>query len=132
MIFSPNFVWNISHPKTNIFGKKILNLKSVLWFSLQILSETFLILRRIFSEKNIEPEKCVMIFSPNFVWNISHPKTNILGKKILSLKSVLWFSLQILSETSLILRRIRRDITVHVQTPPINNSCQNFIKHEFS
>jgi len=30
-----------------IFGKKLLNTKCVFWFSLQVLSETFLVLRRI-------------------------------------------------------------------------------------
>jgi hypothetical protein len=33
--------------KGTIFGKTLLNLKCVFWFSLQLLSETFLILRRI-------------------------------------------------------------------------------------
>ena len=36
----------LSH-KDAIFGKILLNIKCVLWFSLQVLSETFLILRRV-------------------------------------------------------------------------------------
>jgi hypothetical protein len=42
-----------------IFGKKILNTKCVFWFSLQVLSETFLVLRR--NGRDII-KKCVLVW----------------------------------------------------------------------
>jgi hypothetical protein len=41
-------------------------------------------------------------------------KGTIFGKQLLIIKCVFWFSLQILSETLLILRRIQRDIVINV------------------
>jgi FtsH-binding integral membrane protein len=87
----------------NIFEKRIPNKKCVFWFTLHLLSETFLILRRteryliknvyrsaacteIFStfihkrkdflNKVTEYKMCALIFSITFVWNISHSKKN--------------------------------------------------------
>jgi hypothetical protein len=40
----------------------------------------------------------------------------IFGKKLLNMKCVFWFSVQHLSEKFLLLRRIQRDINVHVST----------------
>jgi hypothetical protein len=67
------------------------------------------------------------------VWfhpNVPHYLTNsiIFGKKLLDTKWVFWFSLQILSETLPILRRIQRQ-TIHAQT----SSCKApFILVRFS
>jgi hypothetical protein len=40
----------------------------------------------------------------------------ILAKYVLNIKCVFWFSLQLLSKTFLILRRIRRDIVINVKS----------------
>ena len=42
--------------------------------------------------------------------------STIFGKKLLNIKCVFWFSLQRLSKTFLILRRIQRDIVINVKT----------------
>jgi hypothetical protein len=44
----------------------------------------------------------------------------IFGKMLLNIKCVFWFSLQLLSETFLILRRIQRDIIINVH----RSSCR--------
>jgi hypothetical protein len=51
-----------------------------------------------------------------------HYLTNgtILGKYLLNIKCVFWFSLQLLSETFLILRRIQRDMVINVH----RSSCK--------
>jgi hypothetical protein len=59
----------------------------------------------------------------------------IFGKKLLSIKCVFWFSLQLLSRTFLILRTIQRDIVTNLrkysfQVP--RYSCQILMKLEFS
>ena len=85
-----------------IFEKKLWDIKCVFWFSVQLLSETFLILRRTcacailssvacsslqyfstlyhklndFRKKIMGHKMCVLIFSTSFVWNISHSKKN--------------------------------------------------------
>jgi hypothetical protein len=51
---------------------------------------------------------CTIIF-PHFLIN-----GNIFEKTLLDIKCVFWFSLQLLSETFLILRRIKRDIITNV------------------
>jgi len=85
-----------------IFRKKLPNIKCVFWPFLQLLSETFLILRRTewrmlkiyvnlhirtcyscqilkkhdFQKKVTEYKMCVLTFSTTSVWNISHSKKN--------------------------------------------------------
>jgi len=57
-----------------IFEKKLLNTKCVFWFSLQLLSETFLILRRIERDviKNVCGSSCkVLFFLVRFSWNLN-------------------------------------------------------------
>jgi hypothetical protein len=46
-----------------IFGKTLLDIKYVFWFSLQVLSETFLILRRIERDIIINVYRCFCIVS---------------------------------------------------------------------
>jgi len=41
------YFWTLSHKGHDFGGKKLLKIKRVFWFSLQLLSETFLFLRRI-------------------------------------------------------------------------------------
>ena len=58
----------------------------------------------------------------------------IFGRKLLNIKCVFWFSLQLLSETFLILRRIQRDIITneHTSSPKSNHySCQISMKLGF-
>ena len=52
--------------------------------------------------------RCTMFF-PHFLIN-----GGIMGKKLLNTKCVFRFSLQLLSETFLLLRRIQRDIIINV------------------
>ena len=59
-------------------------------------------------------------------------KGTILGIKLLNIKRVFWFSLQILSETFSLIRRIQRDIIKNVQTssckvPPSLNETSIFL-----
>jgi hypothetical protein len=69
---------------------------------------------------------CAVLYcnvSPIWLYNIfSHYLTNgtIFGKNVLNIKSVFWFSLQLLSETFLILRRTERDIIIYVH----RSSCK--------
>ena len=55
-------------------------------------------------------------------------------KKILNIKCLFWFSVQLLSETFLILRRIQRDIIINIRTSVFiwnsRYSCQILIKLE--
>ena len=60
---------------------------------------------------------------PVWLYHIfTHYLTNgaIFGKKLLNIKCVFWFCLQLLSETFLILRRIQRNIIINVQ----RSSCK--------
>jgi hypothetical protein len=47
----------------------------------------------------------------------------IFGEKLLNIKCVLWFVLQLLSETFLILRRIQRDIMINVHRSLCTHCC---------
>jgi hypothetical protein len=47
---------------------------------------------------------------------LSHKRHDFLKKKLLSVKRVFWFSLQLLFETFLILKLIQRDIVINVKT----------------
>jgi hypothetical protein len=74
-IFSTTYVWNISHSKKKRASYDQKWTWNMFSFSLQLMSETFLILRRNerATIKN-EHEICVFIFSTTYVWNISHSK----------------------------------------------------------
>jgi hypothetical protein len=57
-----------------ISGKRLLKVKCVFWFSLQLLSKTFLILRRIQRDivKNVEKSSCkVPLILVGFQWNLN-------------------------------------------------------------
>ena len=57
-----------------ILGKKLLNIKCVFWFSLQLLSETLLILRRITWDiaLNVRRSSCKLPVTPvRFDWNLN-------------------------------------------------------------
>jgi hypothetical protein len=56
-----------------IFGKKLLNTKCVFWFSLQLLSKTFFIIRRIQRDIviNVKKSSCkVPVILVRFEWNL--------------------------------------------------------------
>jgi hypothetical protein len=77
-----------------IFGKKLLNIKCVFWFSLQLLSETFLILGRIQRDIiiNVHRPSCkvpLLLSDFNETWIFSRDFRNILKYQI-SWKSVQW------------------------------------------
>ena len=58
-----------------IFGKKLLNTKCVFWFSVHLLSETFLILRRIQRDiiKNVYRLSCkVPVIAAGLWWNLNY------------------------------------------------------------
>jgi len=48
---------------------------------------------------------------------LSHKHYNFWKKELLNIKCVFWFSLQLSSETSLFLRRIRQDIIINMHMP---------------
>ena len=102
-IFCPHYLI-----KGKIFGKQSLDTKCVFWFSLQLLSETFLILRR--TERDIY---CISTVNRQNFPTLSH-KLHYFRKKSLNTKCVFWFSLQLLFETFLILRKTERDIIKNV------------------
>jgi len=92
---------------------QLLNTKCVFWFPLQLLSETFLILRRTERDmiKNVYWSSCrvpVIVvrfwWSSNFLERISKNRHKI----------VFWFPLKLSSETFLILRRTERDMIKNV------------------
>jgi hypothetical protein len=87
----------------------------VFWFSLQLLSETFLILRRTERDMIINVYRSACKVFPHDL--INGP---IFGKKLLNTKCVFWFSLQLLSETFLIIRRTERDMIINAH----RSSCE--------
>ena len=77
---------------------------------------------------------CGLSGSTIFFSTLSHKGHDFRGKKLLNIKRVFWFTLQLLLETFPILRWIRWDIKkkctgLHVQ---YRYSCQILIKREFS
>jgi hypothetical protein len=68
-------IYHISYHKRNVFWrKKLLNTKCVFWFSLQFLSEIFLILRRTERDmiRNIYRSSCkVPVIIVRFEWNFT-------------------------------------------------------------
>jgi len=65
------------HTKGTIFEKKLLNIKSVFWFSLQALSETFFVLRRSERDIIINVHKSSSKVTPMLVrlyWNLNSRK----------------------------------------------------------
>ena len=117
-IFSTTFIWNIPQNKC------------VFWFSLLLLSETFLKTNVCFDFlynfylKHSSKKMCVLIVSTTFVWNIPQNKC------------VFWFSLQHLSETFLNMKRNKREIITNLHISVFmrsgRNSCQILMKLEFS
>jgi len=109
-----------------IFEKKLLNTKYILIFEKKKLLKTKCVL--IFGEKNYWTQK-VCFDCRKFYWTQSvcfdflkksHWTQNAcfdFRKKLLNTKCVFWFSLQLLSETHLILRSSEPDMTKHVKCP---------------
>jgi len=117
--------------KDTFFRKMSLNIKHVFLFSLQVLSETFLTLRRIQRDitKNVHTlsYEVPVAYAPycKFLCDFSgytvvFPhyliKDTFSRKMSLNIEYVFWFSLQVLSEIFLTLRRIQRDILKNVHT----------------
>jgi hypothetical protein len=68
-----------------------------------------------------------------YFYTLSHKRHDFRGKKLPNIKSVFWFSLQMWSETFLILRRTELDIAINVATSSSSHySCQIWFKLEFS
>jgi hypothetical protein len=93
--------------------KKLLNTKCVFWISLQHLSQTFFILRRIKRDMIINGywSSCKEWFLPYFS-KLSHKRHDFREKVIEHKMCVLNFSTN-LSETFFILRRIKRDVIIN-------------------
>ena len=71
---STQYFSTFSHKRHNFRGKKLLNTKCVFWFSLQLLSETFFILRRIERDmiQNAKWSACEVPFIiVRFWWNLN-------------------------------------------------------------
>jgi hypothetical protein len=66
-------------------------------------------------------------------FTLSHKRLDF-RKKFLDIKFVFWFSLQLLFETFLVLRRTERDaiISVHSSSSRARYSCQSLMKLELS
>ena len=74
----------------------------------------FLLEWEMFRAKVLEKIKTHILYSAFFFSN----RAVYEGKKLFNIKCVFWFSIQILSETFLILRIIQRDIVISVHTSP--------------
>jgi hypothetical protein len=94
-----------------IFEKRLLNTNYVFLYSLQLLSETFVILKRILRHmiKNVYRSAAFTDIFPHYLIN-----GTIFEKRLLNTKCVPRFSLQLSSETFLILRRFDRDMMTNV------------------
>jgi hypothetical protein len=80
--------------------------------------------RAILSSVPVRPYK--------ILFTLSH-KWLDLKKMFLDMKYVFWFSLQLLFETFLVLRRTERDMIMTVRSSPRSaHSCQILMKPEFS
>ena len=76
-----------------IFRNKLLNIKYVFWFSLQLLSETFLILRRIKWDTiiNVRRSSCKAPLIVRFWWNLNFLYDfQKIFKHQISFKSIWW------------------------------------------
>ena len=74
----------------------------------------------------------VVCFPVPYFSTLSH-KRHDFRKKLLNIKCVFWFSLKLLSEMFLIIRRIQGDIIIYVLTSSCTGySCQILMKDEFS
>jgi hypothetical protein len=61
---------------------------------------------------------CVASLAAPYFYSLRHKRRNFRKrKKLLNIKRVIWFSLQLFTETFLILRRIQRDITINIYRP---------------
>ena len=65
-IFFPHYLIN-----GTIFGKRLLNTKCLFWFSVQLLSETFLILRRSARDMIKNVYRCSCKVPTILVWNLN-------------------------------------------------------------
>ena len=70
------------------------------------------IFHHIFDLANLTTPSWLCYIFPQYLVN-----GKIFGKMLLDIKCVFWFSLQLLSETYLILRRTERDILINVYKP---------------
>jgi hypothetical protein len=105
--------FHITSLTDTIFRKMLLNINCEFWFSLQLSSETFLLLRWT-QRSNIIKAHLQRLWLhhifPHYLINGA-----IFGKKSLDIKCIFRFSLHLLFETFLILRRTQRDIVINVK-----------------
>ena len=74
--------------KGTIFGKTLMSIKCVFWFSLQLLFETFFILRRIQRDIviNMNISSCKVPFILDRIWNLNFLDIFLKKKKRLNIK----------------------------------------------
>jgi hypothetical protein len=117
---------------STIFGKKLLNIKCVFWFSLQLLSEIFLIPRRILwhTTTNLHwSSRNLSIILVKFYWNLNFlgTFTKIIKYKI-SWKSVQWQP-STLSSMQTDRQTDRHTIKITVTFPNYANMQKNGFQH---